>query len=67
MKHKFTVVGLYTDNSQVYVSWTRQSTAAAAATWGRKTMLRHGGGGTVLSVFDGWLVDLYGKDDLYHE
>jgi len=67
MKHKFTVVGLYTDNHQVYVAWTRQPVAAAAAQWGIRTMLRKGGGGTVLTVFDGWLVDRYGKDDLYHE
>ena len=63
----YTVVGLYTDNKQVWVGHIKAKSVRSALGKARVAMIRGGGGGTVLTIFEGEHRDVYGGDELYEE
>jgi len=64
---KYTVVGLYNDNHQVWVDFLKAENVESAVRKGHARMTLSGGGGAVLAVFEGEHKDLYGEDELYEE
>ena len=62
----YTVVGLYTDNKQVYVTHVNAKDVAAAVDKARREMAKNGGG-AVLSAFEGEHRDVYGGDELIED
>jgi hypothetical protein len=64
---EYTVVGLYHDNKQVWVGFIGAKSVASAVKKAHADMEQSGGGGAVLSVFDGKHHDWYDEDELYEE
>jgi hypothetical protein len=63
----YTVVGLYRDNNQVYVTFVKAFDIHNAVHKAKTEMSLNGGGGAALAVFSGKRRDLYGEDEIIED
>ena len=63
---KYTVVGMFYDNKQLWIGHIRSSSVRTATSLARKKMRNCSGhgGGAVLCIFNGYIQDVHNKDEL---